>query len=150
VFYESTPLLPWSTMSPPKPDYALYFDSGYRSSFKLTPNSSRSGLSSSKYCSYWPLFSTFALIPIAYHGQLRWHPLKPFLSTRPKTAHTLEDPNRCGKVVDPSGRLQCCRDDWRWRDEIVGKGIVKVSLWDNRTIISRLQVCVKQHEKHGN
>lgn len=37
--------------------------SGYRSSFRLTPNSSRRGFSSSKYCSYWPRFSTFALIP---------------------------------------------------------------------------------------
>lgn len=42
---------------------ASYFDSGNRSSFKVIPNSSRSGFSSCKYCSYWPLFSTFALIP---------------------------------------------------------------------------------------
>ena len=39
--------------------------SGYRSSLRLTPSSSRRSFSSSRYSSYWPLFSTFALIPIS-------------------------------------------------------------------------------------
>lgn len=36
--------------------------SGYISSLKIMPNSSRNGSSSRRYSSYWPLFSTFALI----------------------------------------------------------------------------------------
>lgn len=42
-----------------------YLDSsGYRSSFSGMLSSSRRGLSSSRYCSYWPLFSTLALMPV--------------------------------------------------------------------------------------
>lgn len=48
----------------PKPRLIYFCSSGYRSSFKGTPSSSRSGLSSARYCSYWPLFSTLALMPV--------------------------------------------------------------------------------------
>ena len=44
--------------------YSFYEASGYMLSFKFTPNSSRMGWSSFRYSSYWPLFSTFALIPV--------------------------------------------------------------------------------------
>lgn len=37
--------------------------SGNRSSLRRMPSSSRNGLSSSRYCSYWPLFSVLALMP---------------------------------------------------------------------------------------
>lgn len=43
--------------------FVVYFSSGYRSSFSGTPSSSRRGLSSWRYCSYCPLFSTLALMP---------------------------------------------------------------------------------------
>ena len=56
---------------------AAYFaSSGYKSSFRDTLSSSRSGLSSSRYWSYWPLFSTFALIPIA-HLSVKCSPQSP-------------------------------------------------------------------------
>lgn len=43
-----------------------YEASGYMTSLRLTPSSSRIGCSSCKYSSYWPLFSTFALMPVCH------------------------------------------------------------------------------------
>lgn len=60
--YRGCPPLPY--VEPRRPLSAV---SGYICSFKLTPSSSRSGCSSFRYSSYWPLFSTFAAIPVHFH-----------------------------------------------------------------------------------
>lgn len=47
-----------------------YSGSGYKSSLRLTPSSSLKGFRSRRYSSYWPLFSTLALMPVWWEGQL--------------------------------------------------------------------------------
>ena len=55
---------------PPPQHYELcactdpdYDGSGYSSSWRVMPSSSRKGFRSRMYSSYWPLFSTLALMP---------------------------------------------------------------------------------------
>jgi hypothetical protein len=50
----------------PRDCYGILYlvSSGYMSSLSGMPSSSRSGFNSSRYCWYWPLFSTLALMPV--------------------------------------------------------------------------------------
>lgn len=69
--------------------------SGYSSSFRLMPISSRKGFSSSRYSSYWWVFSTFALMPKV----IQFSMVLPFLHAQ---IRTFKNPNCCRIVVDSS------------------------------------------------
>jgi hypothetical protein len=102
--------------------------SGYRSSLSMMPSSSRRGFSSSRYCWYWPLFSTFALIPVTRLSALS---ARPFLALLPVSADlvlTLEDPHGGGEIVNPSGGFQGGNEHGRRGDQVVGEGVVQVAL----------------------
>lgn len=87
------------------------------------------------YSSYWPLFSTFALIPIndvSVHSSssstLCCPLLLLLLLLLPQGARTLKYSHSGWVVIDPPCRSECRNDD-RWGGhEIVCKGIVQVAL----------------------
>lgn len=89
-------------------------------SLRWTPSSSRIGCSSCRYSSYWPLFSTFALMPVI--DQLRSR------DTLYSSSHTLEYSHGSWVVIDSPGGPQSSGDNGWGGHEIVCEGVVEVTL----------------------
>jgi hypothetical protein len=106
---------------------------GKRSSLSTTPSSSRTLCSSWRYSSYWPLFSTFALIPVVAVLVLCLLLLsgssESFQRAQGVLAkRTLEYPDGGREVVDAPGGSESGDDDAGRRHEIVGESVVEVAL----------------------
>jgi hypothetical protein len=93
-------------------------------------------LSSSRYWSYWPRFSTFALIPITTLSSANYPIRNPNLCLMPMPARaeswwtrTLKDSHSCRVVIDSPRRLQRSSKDGGWRYEIVCESVVEITLF---------------------
>ena len=116
-------------------DWTPYELSGYRFSLSCTPSSSRIGCSSRRYSSYWPLFSTLALMPgkgdsrlvtrlELYHGAVVVGDLPSNILTAVGKSLTLRAAFRAAMMTEGEGtrsyakallRLRCSsKTSWTW------------------------------------